>query len=222
MVSILTLFCGMLQRHWPSVLPLLLLLLVLSSTLQAQYLNKDAGVGPVAPKTVPIPPITKHPSVAEMKAMTLQVLRRPEHKGLLQTLAKHQPVPKGFPDGYTWEMIRTRGWTTGRPYIRTFLLKGNYVSMVVFVPVKVVNKAVVVDTKRDMHACVAIDCPICVPQYDDDSLLIGCATYGTDDAWLKTHPNPQCEHYKRKVQGEILVTEPERVMVPKKQSKKKK
>jgi len=191
-----------------------LLLIMISLICRGQYLNKDAQVGPVQKKVVPIPPLARHLTTAEMKAMTLKVLRRPEHKGLLQSLAKNQPVPGGFPNGYAWETIKSRGWTTGLPYIRTFLLKGNYVAMVVAIPIKVVDKQMVLDPKRDMHACVAIECPICVPQFDVDSLLIGCATYGTDDAWLKAHPNPQCEHYKRKVQGEVLKQDP--LMVPKK------
>lgn len=157
--------------------------------------------GPVQPVNTGL---SSTPTEAEMKSMTINLLKRPEHKEVLQLLAKHQPVKKGFPNGYRWDLVRTRGWTAKQPYVRSFLMNGNYVSAVVNVPIKVVKGKMTIDNSRDLHVCISNNCPICAPQYDVDSVLIGCITYGVTEDWERTHPNPRCESYKRKPYGELV------------------
>lgn len=177
----------------------ILLLLTIVSISFGQY------VKPQGPRNTKIETgLTKMPSEQELKKMSLAVIKRPEHQEFIKLITSNHPVSKPFDEAYKWDLVRTRGWTNKKPYIRSYLMKGNFIAAVIAIPVKVEKKKLVIDNSRSMHGCVAVECPICILQHDLDSNLLGCAVYGVDEAYYKSHPNAHCEHYLRKPYGEVL------------------
>jgi hypothetical protein len=175
----------------------------------AQYLRpKKTTAGPIS-STVETG-LAKMPTEKELIKMMMKVLKADEHKDFLKQIQENQPSrPKGvaFEQAFRWDLVRTRGWTTKLPYIRAYCMLGNIMSAVVAIPVKVEAKKLVIDNDRQIHGCIPIDCPVCILQFNTDSLLLGCSTYGVDEAYYKAHPTAQCQHYLRKPFGERISKE---------------
>lgn len=193
----------------------------LSNSVCGQYIK------PQGPRNTKIETgLSKMPNEQELKRMSLAVIKRPEHQEFIKLITANHPVSKPFDQAYKWDLVRTRGWTSKQPYIRSYLMKGNFIAAVLAIPVKVEKKKLVIDNSRSMHGCVPVECPICILQHDVDSNLLGCAVYGVDDAYYKSHPNAHCEHYLRKPYGEVLTQQVDPAVVnraekPKKTAKKK-
>lgn len=189
--------------------------MALTNSAHAQYLKqKKSGNGPIS-KTIETG-LLKMPTEKQLTKMLLKILGRKEHQEFISILLKEHPSKLPLETAYKWDLVRTRGWTTKQPYIRAYAMKGTEMSAVVALPVKVVNKKLEIDNSRDLHGCIPIECPVCILHFDTDSLLMGCSTYGVEDAYYKAHPKATCEHYLRKPMGQVLKKEAEYMQPQKK------